>query len=93
MLWLLCVALQIVVLLVGARRLQKTAGAWIWLVTAAALGFAVLECLLLILPLRLGMAGSRWFASVWIACWILAALNLVGFLAVCRRWRPRPPAP
>ena len=31
------------------------------------------------------MAGNRYFTVVWTAAWIVAAMNFIWFLAVCRR--------
>ncbi|NNM62475.1 MAG: hypothetical protein HKM03_09920 [Steroidobacteraceae bacterium] len=87
MIWLLFVGLQVFILISGIRQ-QEHAGTWSWSLFAFAVGFMAFELLILLLPLRLGMEGSRYFAPVWTAAWIFAALNFIWFIAVCRRRKP-----
>ncbi len=89
MIWILFIPLQLYLVFAGMRRDEK-AGRWSWPMFAFAMAFVLFECLILILPLRLGMAGNRYFIPVWIAAWIVAVLNFIWFLAVCRRWKPKP---
>lgn len=84
MVWLLCIGLQVIAFFVGVR-LQRRAGVWSWSMFALAMGFMVLEVLMLTLPLFLGAAGNRDFVPIWTAAWVLAGLNLIWFLAMCRR--------
>jgi hypothetical protein len=89
MIWIFFIGLQAYILISGIRQ-QGRDGTWSWPMFAFAMGFVVFECLILTLPLRLGMNGSRYFVPVWTAAWIIAALNFLWFLAVCRRWKPKP---
>lgn len=89
MIWLCFLALQFYIIFSGVRQ-QEHDGAWSWPMFAFVLGFAVFECLILILPIRLGIDGNPYFMPVYIAAWVVAALNFVWFLRVCRRWKPKP---
>jgi hypothetical protein len=84
MIWLCFVGLQVFILISGIRQHEHD-GTWSWSLFAFAMGFMVLEILILLLPLRLGMVGNRYFTVVWTAAWIVAAINFIWFLAVCRR--------
>jgi hypothetical protein len=87
MIWLLFIPLQLYLVISGIRQ-QEHDGTWSWSLFAFALGFIAFEVLLLTLPLRLGMHGNRYFVPVYVAAWIIAALNFIWFLRVCRRWKP-----
>lgn len=91
MIWLFFIGLQAFIVISGVRQ-QEQDGTWSWALFGFAMGFIVFECLILILPIRLGMAGNRYFVPVWTAAWIVAALNFIWFLRVCRRWRPKSPS-
>ncbi len=87
MIWLFFIGLQVFILTSGIRQREHD-GTWSWSMFAFAMGFMVVELLILLLPLRFGMVGSRNFAVAWTAAWIVAALNFIWFLAVCRRCKP-----
>jgi hypothetical protein len=91
MIWVLFIPLQLYLIFAGIRQ-QEHNGTWSWPMFAFAMGFVLFECLILILPLRLGMAESPYFVPVWVAAWIIAAFNFIWFLRVCRRWKPKPPS-
>jgi hypothetical protein len=80
MVWFVIAALSLGVLGLGIRSAQRQ-GIWSWPMFAFAMGFMTLELLIVLLPLRLGMR---------IAAWIIAAALFIGFLAVWRRWKPKP---
>ena len=88
MIWLFFIGLQLFILISGVRQ-QEHDGTWSWPMFGFAMGFMVFEGLIVDLPLRLGITGNRYFVAVWIAAWIVAGLNFIWFLAVCRRWKPR----
>ena len=90
MIWLLFIPLQLYLIYTGIRR-QERDGAWSWSLFAFALGFIAFEVLILTLPLRLGMHGNPWFVPVYTGAWIVAAINFIWFLVVCRRWKLKPP--
>ena len=88
MIWLLFIGLQVFILASGIRQREHD-GTWSWSLFAFALGFAAFEVLIIVVPLRLGSTGNRYFIAVLMTAWIVAALNFIWFLAVCRRWKPR----
>ncbi|MGA7157714.1 MAG: hypothetical protein WBY53_12745 [Acidobacteriaceae bacterium] len=73
---------------IGYRKMQR-AGIWSWQVFLGVIGFLALECLIVTLPLKFAPPRSRHFVLVWTAAWIIAALNFVWFLLLCRRWKPK----
>ena len=84
--WIFFVVLQGVMILSGIRREQR-AGKWSWSKFVFALGFAVLEVFVVSAPLVLMDMNSPHFWPVYIAAWIVAALNFVWFIMVARRWK------
>ena len=84
MAWIFFTLLQGALIWSGIRQ-EKQAGLWSWSKFAFALGFAGLECLILIAPLSLN--SRPYFMPLWICCWVIAAANFVWFILVCRRWR------
>jgi hypothetical protein len=83
---LLGFALQIVVIVAGVRNEQR-AGLWNWSKFMFALGFAGLECAILIVPVNVMSPASSYFIPVYFACCVLAALNFIWFIILARRWR------
>jgi hypothetical protein len=85
MLWILFVVLQGVMIVAGIRR-EERAGRWSWSKFAFALGFAGLECVIVVVPPMLIDMHSRYFWLLYSAGWVVAALNFVWFIIVMRRW-------
>jgi hypothetical protein len=86
MLWILVVLIQIVVIVSGIRREQR-AGMWSWSKFVFAIGFAALECTILIVPLTRIDMKSRWFGPVVAVAGTVAALNFIWMIIVARRWK------
>jgi hypothetical protein len=73
----------------GVRRMQRK-GIWSWPMFAGVIGFLALEILIVSLPLKFAPPRTRYFVPVYTAAWIIAALNFIWFLILCRRWKPKP---
>jgi|HubBroStandDraft_5_1064220.scaffolds.fasta_scaffold489318_1 hypothetical protein len=86
MAWILFVILQAIFIGAGIRNEQR-AGLWSWSKFAFALGFAALEVTILIGPIVLINVKSPWFMPIFIAAWIVAALNFIWMIIVARRWK------
>jgi hypothetical protein len=85
--WIFVVILQFTVVAAGIRNEQR-AGLWSWSKFFFALGFAALECTILIVPIYLiHDVHSRYFLPVYITCGIVAALNFIWMIIVARRWK------
>jgi hypothetical protein len=84
--WILCIAFQAVFLYMGIRRDQH-AGLWSGSKFLFTLGFAALECVLLITPTLTMDMNGRAFPWVMGGAGAIAALNFVWFIVACRRWR------
>ena len=67
---------------------EERAGLWNWSKFFFALGFAALECIILIVPITyIHDVHSRYFVPVYVASCIVAALNFVWMIIVARRWK------
>jgi hypothetical protein len=86
MAWLLFGVLQIIVIAAGIRKEQR-AGLWSWSKFAFAVGFGLLQCTILIAPVKLMGVTSPRFIPVFVACWVIAAINFVWMIVVARRWK------
>jgi hypothetical protein len=86
MLALLCFLLQLYYIVHGIRQEEK-AGVWSWSKFVFVLGFALLEWLLLMAPYYVVPPHSRYFTPLLITCCSVAALNFIGLILICRRWR------
>ncbi len=84
--WIAFVLLQGLIIWSGIKQEQR-AGLWSWSKFVFALGFAALECLIVIGPIALGKMNSPYFWPVYIAAWVVAAANFVWFIMICRRWK------
>ncbi len=84
--WILFIVSQIVVIVSGIRNEQRT-GLWSWSKFVFALGFAVLELIIILVPLYYIDLHSRWFVPVLSAAGTLAALNFIWMIIVARRWK------
>jgi hypothetical protein len=86
--WLLFIPLQLLMAVRGLRE-ARCNGTWSWFLFFFVIGFLVLETCLVVVPvITLGATGSRYFVPVWTTGWIVAALNFIWFIRVCRGWRP-----
>ena len=83
---LLGFVLQIVVIVAGVRNEQR-AGLWSWSKFVFTLGFAGLECAILIIPVSVMNPAASYFIPIYVACCVLAALNFVWFIIAARRWK------
>ena len=86
MLWILFAVAQVVVIVSGIRR-ERRAGLWSWSKFVFTLGFAALEVTIVIIPIMtLDVRGPR-FLPVFVAAWVIAALNFIWMIIVARRWK------
>ena len=81
MLWILFVVVQALVIISGIRR-EQSAGLWSWSKFIFSLGFAALEVIILIGPIRYIGVQSRWFVPVFCASGVVATLNFIWFILV-----------
>ena len=86
MTWILFVVLQAVVVISGIRKEQR-AGLWSWSKFAFALGFAGLELVILFTPLYCLPMNGPYFMPVFVTACVIAALNFIWMIIVCRRWK------
>jgi len=84
--WIVFVIIQATVIISGIRQEQR-AGLWSWSKFVFALGFAALECIILLAPLTLLGLKSRWFMPAFITAGVIAALNFIWMIIVARRWK------
>lgn len=84
--WILFIVSQAVVIVSGIRKEQR-AGLWSWSKFAFAIGFAVLELIIVLVPLSYVDMKSRWFVPVMGTAGAIAALNFIWMIIVARRWR------
>lgn len=84
--WIVFIGLQVAVIAGGIRNEQR-AGLWSWSKFAFALGFGLLECAILIVPLTAINPHSRYFVPVVVTASIIAALNFIWMIIVARRWK------
>lgn len=74
-------------LIFAGIRAQQRAGQWSWSKFAFALGFGMLECGILILPLRSMDLKASYFIPVYATICVIAALNFIWMIFVARRWK------
>jgi hypothetical protein len=85
--WMCIVAAQFLVIAAGIRDEQRV-GLWSWSKFSFAPGFAALECIIVIGPAYyIHDVHNRCFLAVYIASWIIAALNFIWMILVVRRWK------
>src|SRR5450631_1572438 len=84
--WILVIVLQAILVITGIRNEQR-AGLWSWFKFVFALGFAGLECIILLVPIYTLDIKGRWFIPVFSAAGVLAALNFIWMIIVARRWK------
>ncbi|HEY1725731.1 MAG TPA: hypothetical protein VGF89_09925 [Steroidobacteraceae bacterium] len=87
MVWILTLALQLGFLAAGVLRAEQ-AGVWSWSMFFFALGFAAVEIIIGVVPAMTLDLHSRSYWWIVGAGWLIAALNFVWFIIVCRRWKP-----
>jgi hypothetical protein len=86
MAWLFVALVQVYFIYTGIRQ-EQSAGEWSWSKFFFAIAFAGLEFGIIVTPLYLIDPHSRYFLPVSITAGIVAALNFIWFIIVCRRWR------
>jgi hypothetical protein len=86
MAWILFVVLQFIVVYTGIRK-EKRTGQWSWSKFAFAIGFGLLECLIVLTPIFYFDMKSPWFIPAFSVAWVIAALNFVWMIIVARRWK------
>lgn len=86
MLWIVFVVLQIYFMVRGIRSEQR-AGLWSWSLFAFVMGFAALEVVIVTAPVVYFDLKGRFFLPVYIAAWVVAALNFIWMIITCRRWK------
>jgi hypothetical protein len=86
MAWLLIFAFQVYVLVAGIRQARR-AGTWSWSLFALVMGWAVLETLVVVIPLMYVDPHSRWFVPMLCAVGAIAVFNVVWMILVARRWK------
>jgi hypothetical protein len=84
--WILVIVRQAILVITGIRNEQR-AGLWSWSKFVFALGFAGLECIILLVPIHTLDIKGRWFIPVFSAAGVLAALNFIWMIIVARRWK------
>ena len=84
--WILFAFLQITVIVTGIRR-EKSTGQWSWSKFVFTLGFAGLELVIVSAPLYYFDQNGPYFMPAFITAWVIAALNFIWFIIVCRRWK------
>jgi hypothetical protein len=84
--WVFFVLFDLVMAFRGVRAEQR-AGLWSWSKFAFALGFAALEWLIIMAPLRFIDVHSRYFVPGVVVAGIVAVLNFVWMIIICRRWK------
>lgn len=84
--WILFLFLQFTIVYAGIRREQQT-GQWSWSKFAFAIGFGLLEVVILIAPLYYFGLKDPHFMPAFIAAWVIAALNFIWMIIVARRWK------
>lgn len=84
--WIFFVILQFIVVIAGIRQEQR-AGMWSWSKFVFAIGFGLLEVLIVSAPLYYFDLKSPHFMPAFIAAWVIAALNFIWMIIVARRWK------
>jgi hypothetical protein len=84
--WIIFIVVQSALIVVGIRD-ERRVGLWSWSKFAFALGFAGLEMLVILVPLKYIDLNSRWFVPVMSAAGAIAALNFIWMIVVARRWK------
>jgi len=83
--WIAFVALQFFFVVRGYRH-ARSAKQWSWSLFFFAIAFAGVEVVILTLPI-IYLSNSHYFGVTYAAAWVIAALNFIWFIMVCRRWR------
>jgi uncharacterized membrane protein len=84
--WILFIVLQFIVVLSGIRQEQR-AGMWSWSKFVFAIGFAVLEGVIVIAPIYYFDQKGPYFWPAFSIAWVIAALNFIWMIIVARRWK------
>lgn len=89
MAWVFFIILQFAFIAHGIRQ-DERAGLWSWSKFLFALAFAALEIVVFVVPLTFvdpHGPHARYFPLVITITSIVAALNFIWFIIICRRWR------
>lgn len=86
MAWIVFIVLQFIVIYTGIRQEQRT-GQWSWSKFAFAIGFALLEGVIVCAPIFYFDMKSPYFIPAFSVAWVIAALNFVWMIIVARRWK------
>lgn len=85
--WIFAAVLQVIIIISGIRN-EERAGHWSWSKFCFALGFAALECFIVIAPIVwIHDLRSPYFWPVYATAWVIAALNFIWMIIVARRWK------
>jgi len=84
--WIAFIIVQAIFVFSGYRHAKST-NQWSWSLFVFALAFAGLETLILTVPILSMNSNSSYFLPVYAIAWVIAALNFIWFIMVCRRWR------
>ena len=84
--WIAFILVQAFFVVSGYRHAKST-NQWSWSKFFFALAFAGVEVLIITLPLISVSTNSHYFIAIYVTAWIVAALNFIWFIMVCRRWR------
>ncbi len=84
--WIAFVILQGYYIVHGIR-VEERAGVWSWTKFIFALGFGLLESVIIFIPIRLIDFKSHYFWPVVGASWVVVAANFIWFIIVCRGWK------
>ena len=89
MAWVFFAILQLAFIIHGIRQ-DEGAGLWGWSKLFFALAFAALEVVIFVVPLTFvdpHGPHARYFPVVITITSIVAALNFIWFIIICRRWK------
>lgn len=86
MLSLFFIVVQLVFIGSIARRLTRI-GKWSWLLFVITLAFIGLELVIVLVPARFLDSHTRYYLPVIITCFVIAALNIIWFIIIARRWK------
>jgi len=84
--WIVFILMYAYFAFAGFRRAKST-NQWSWSLFFFALAFAGVEVLIITLPIFSMNTDGRYFIAVYATAWVIALLNFIWFIMVCRRWR------
>lgn len=88
--WIFIVLMQFAMAYAGIRAAKRTR-MWSWSRFLFVIGFAVIECAILLLSIVfIHDVHNPYFWPVYAASWIVVLLNFVLLIRTVRRWNPIP---